>query len=263
MQYELYIDVFFLVNFLMDYLVLLIIRRALSCSATHGNVALGALTGAVCTCAVIMIPMPSFIKIICLHTLINTLMVIIGLKAIKNRIFWKSMILLYLTSFLLGGAMNWIAQYTGGYFRIGCLFFGVLIGCWFLVTGGLRFLESLWKLKEFQCEATLYIGEHSLRLKAVIDSGNGLYDTLTGKPVNIIDKKAMEKLTETEKIQKVRYIPFRTVEKGEGVLPVITIDRMCIHGKKEKEVISPLIGISGQHGFLDGTYELILHPHNY
>lgn len=262
MQYELYIDVFFLVNFLMDYLVLLIIRRVLSCTATHGNVFLGALAGSLGACAVIIVPVPSFIKIICLYTLINTLMLIIGLKAIKNHIFWKSMILLYLTSFLLGGVMNWIAQYAGGYFRIGCLFFAVLTGCWFLVTKGLQFFESLWKLKEFQCEVTLYMGKHSLRLKAVIDSGNGLFDALTGKPVNIINKKTMEKLTETEKIQRIRYIPFHTVQEGEGVLPVITIDRMCIHGKEEKEVIAPLIGISVQHGFLDGTYELILHPYN-
>lgn len=260
MQYELYIDVFFLVNFVMDYLMLLIVKKALSCTATHGRLCIGALAGALGTCAVVIIPMPSFIKIICLHTLINTLMVIIGLRAYKNHIFWKAFFLVYVTGFLLGGVMNWLSQYVGGYFRVGCLFAAILTVCYCLVTTTFRFLEYLWKLKEFQCEVTLCMGNSSLRVKAVIDSGNGLFDTLTGKPVHIIDRKAIEKLTEKEKIQKLRYIPCRTINKEEGVLPVVTIDKMCIHGKTEKIVELPLIGISGQHGFLDGKFELILHP---
>lgn len=38
MYYELYIDVLFLVNFMMDYILLLLVRRMLKCTATHGNI---------------------------------------------------------------------------------------------------------------------------------------------------------------------------------------------------------------------------------
>ena len=260
MQYELYIDVFFLMNFMMDYLMLMLVRKILKCTATHKNICLGALLGALGTCAVIVIPLPSFIKLICLHTMINTGMVLVGLKIRSAGNFWSAFFLLYLTSFLMGGAVNWIAQYMGGYFRIGCLFFAVLIACWYIVSAGLNLLERLWKLKEFQCEVTLYMGKKVLTISAVIDSGNGLSDALTGKPVHIIDRKAMEKLTEENKIEKIRYIPYRTVQEGEGILPVIVIDKMCIHGSYEKEVLAPLIGVSGQKGFMNGTYEMIIHP---
>lgn len=260
MQYELYIDVFFLVNFMMDYLVLHIVRKALKCTATHGSVLLGALAGALASSVIICIPIPAFIKLICLHTLVNTIMVIIGLKIREIRTFWKALILIYLTCFMLGGVMTWLEQYLGGYVRIGSLFFAITICSYFLVSKGLDFLEFLWKIREYRCEVTLHLNNHTYRAKAMIDSGNGLYDVLTGKPVHIIGQKAIKKLTENEKIQKVRYIPYHTIQKSDGILPIITIDKMYIHGKTEKVVDNPLLGISEKHLFNNGTCEMILHP---
>ena len=50
MYYELYIDVLFLVNFMMDYILLLLVRRMLKCTATHGNICMGAMTGSFLMC---------------------------------------------------------------------------------------------------------------------------------------------------------------------------------------------------------------------
>ena len=56
MYYELYIDVFFLVNFMMDYLLLRLTGKMMKCSATHGRIIAGAAAGSLCTCAVMVIP---------------------------------------------------------------------------------------------------------------------------------------------------------------------------------------------------------------
>lgn len=260
MQYELYIDVFFLVNFVMDYLVLQIVKKALKCTATHGNVLLGALVGAGASCIIVCIPASAFMKFLCLHILINTSMVIIGLKIREFRTFLKAVILMYLAGFQLGGVMTWLGQYMGGHIRIGCLFLTITVCSYFLASKGMDFLENFWKIREYRCEVTLWLHESSYRTHAMIDSGNGLYDALTGKPVHIIGRKAINKLTKQEKIQNVRYIPYRTIQKSNGVLPIITIDKMCIHGKKETVVIKPLLGISEQHLFDNETCEMILHP---
>ena len=50
MYYELYIDVFFLVNFMMDAILLEILRKILGCPVSHGRVFLGAGAGAFGTC---------------------------------------------------------------------------------------------------------------------------------------------------------------------------------------------------------------------
>lgn len=260
MQYELYIDVFFLVNFVMDYLMLQIARKALKCTATHGNVIAGALTGAFVSCIVVCISAPALVKTVCMHVLVNTSMVMIGLKIREKISFLKALALIYLAGFLLGGIMTWLGQYLGGYLRISFLFFAIVIFSYFLSSRSMDFLESLWKLKKHRCEVTLYREDRTCRVNAIVDSGNGLFDSLTGKPVHIIGEKAAKKLFEGEKIQRIRYIPYHTIQENESVLPCITIDKMLIHGEEEKLVVSPLLGISGQHLFGNGTCEMILHP---
>lgn len=278
MEYELYIDVFFLVNFMMDYLMLLLVHKALACTVPHGRVLLGALAGAVLSCAIVCVPMPPAVKMVCMHTMVNTGMLAVGLKIRKWNIFLKACILLYLSGFLLGGILTWLSQYLGGYFRIGALFFAFTVCSYFLASRGMVFLEKLWKLRECRCEVTLYLAGKSLRMSAMVDSGNGLRDGITGKPVHIIGKKAMEKLTEKDfsknftsacaeirngNMQGVRYIPYQTIQEKEGVLPVIAIDKMCVHssaGDEEKMITAPLLGISEQNSFGGGTFEMILHP---
>ena len=48
--------------------------------------------------------------------------------------------------------------------------------------------------------------------------------------------------------------------RESGVLPLVTADRLCIHGREEKNVEKPLLGISDREMFAEGEYEMILHP---
>jgi len=259
-QYELYIDVFFLINFVMDYLVLLTERSVLKCTATHFDILMGAFTGALGSCIVICIPAPSAIKLVCFYALVSAGMIRTGLNIKETRAFVRAWILLYFISFLYGGVLTWLRNFTYRHFRIGILFVAALIVSYHLVRAGLMFLERFWKMKNSCVEATLYLGDKQIRVKAVIDSGNSLKDMLTGRPVHIISRKAIEKLTDKEKIQKVRYIPYHTIQSGENLLPVITIEKICLHLDSEKVINQPLLGISGQQQFGNGTFEMILHP---
>ena len=65
MYYELYIDVLFLVNFMMDYILLLLVRKMLKCTATHGNVFMGAMTGSFLTCLIIVLPISHVLPHMC------------------------------------------------------------------------------------------------------------------------------------------------------------------------------------------------------
>lgn len=260
MEYELYIDIFFLVNFMMDYIVLLTVRRMLKCTATHGHILLGALAGASGSCIVICVPIPQVLKIICLHTVINASMVILGLQIRKIHIFLQATILVYMTTFFMGGIMTWLRQYFSNDFRIGSLFFFVVACSYTLTNRAADFLEKLWETRIKRCEVTLYWKGRTIRTQAMVDSGNSLSDPLTGKPVHIIGKKAMKKLTEDEEIEKLRYITYCTIQEQESVMPVIMIDKMCIHGSEEKQINFPLFGISGQEMFGNENYEIILHP---
>lgn len=257
MYYELYLDVLFLVNFMMDYLLLLIVRRMLKCSATHGNICLGALLGSGLTCVVVVLPLPyPIIKLVLFHTLVNTCMIRAGLKIKTMRTFVKALIMLYIGGFLLGGILEAFRPYV----KVGSLFFGLAILGYYMVLGIWKFLSYVHRWNQYHCQVVLYLGEKHYQLKGLIDTGNGLRDPISGKPVSIISRGSVKELVKEERVENIRYIPYRSVGKKEGVLPAFQIDRMCIRRGEELWVEAPLIGISEEEISQGGEFDMILNP---
>ena len=254
--YEVYVDILFLVNFMMDYLLLLLVRRMLKCSATHGNIFLGAVIGAGLTCIVMVLNMPSVIKLILYHIFINTGMIQVGLRIKDIRSFVKAMIMLYIGSFLMGGILGVFQPYV----RVGSLFFFLAIVGYYMALGIWKFISHLQKWNHYHCEVELYIGNKKHRMKALIDTGNGLVDPMSGTPVSIVGKETAKKLLEEEQVKNIRYVPYRTIGKGEGVLPVIRVERLRITGEYACDVENPMIGISEERVSGRGEYEMILNP---
>ena len=59
---------------------------------------------------------------------------------------------------------------------------------------------------------------------------------------------------------KIRYIPYRTIGKKNGVIPVITLDKMCIEGEENEWINNPLIGICDTKISENDEYDMILNP---
>lgn len=55
MQYEVYLDVLFLENMMMDFLILLAVKKVFPCSATYGSLLSGSFTGSLLTLSLIHI----------------------------------------------------------------------------------------------------------------------------------------------------------------------------------------------------------------
>lgn len=260
MQYEVYLDVLFLENMMMDFLILLAVKKVFPCSATYGSLLAGSFTGSLLTCAILFFPCPVWVRYILLFFLVNSCMTVIGLKLRTFPVFLKAWILLYLTSFLLGGIMSWLHLYFGNFFRMASALFALGIFGFFLLYHGLLFLKKLWKFQNHSRDVILSVNGKSFHFKAFIDSGNHLSDPLTGKPVHIISKSAYQKMESQISHGGFRYIPYQTIQKTNSVLPVFSIQQMNITGNSEILIRSPLIGISEQKNFGNGTYEMILHP---
>lgn len=258
MQYELYIDVFFVVNFLMDYLVLLVVRRVLKSNVSRGKILAAALASAFSTSLLICIPLAGWIKIVILHLGISTWMIKMAFGFNRKNIL-KKWSVLYIVSVLVGGILTSIRQYMGVSFQIFGLFVSVVICSYMLVMKMMEFLERYWKVSGGKCQVWLHLNGKSCRVSAIKDTGNMLYDSITGKPVHIISNNAIKKFTNEEEVL-LRYIPYHTVQGDSKVMPLIKIDKMCICGKEELEIREPLLGISTCAEFGDGEYDMILHP---
>lgn len=78
-----------------------------------------------------------------------------------------------------------------------------------------------------------------VRLKGLVDTGNSLTDPLTGQPVCIVEREAVESLMENT--QKRRYIGFRSVGNEYARLLLVQFDSLSLTGKeKSRSVISGL-----------------------
>ena len=257
MYYEIYVDVLFLVNFMMDYILLLLVRKMLLCTATHGRICIGAALGSLLTCIVVLLPLPyAIIKLILFHVLVNTCMIRVGLKIKTIRPFLKAIIMLYIGSFLLGGIMEVFRQYT----KAGSLFLLIAIVGYYFVLGIWKFVSYMQRWNQCHCKVELYLGNEKYPIKGMIDTGNGLRDPISGKPVNILDCATAKKLFGEKYLKDIRYIPYQSIGKKAGVLPAVWIDRMCIQKDTECWVERPLIAISEEAISKGGEYEMILNP---
>lgn len=255
MYYELYIDVFFLVNFMMDYLLLQLVRRILKCPATHGRICIGALAGALLTCAVMIIPgINAFVRFMLFHGVINIVMIKTGFKIGWNRTFLRAYILLYICAFLAGGIMEYFRQYI----RVGSLFFALAITGYYVSLGIWNFFSYLAAGNTGRCTVRLLKAENECTVEALIDTGNRLRDSVTGKPVSIISAGTARKLT-GGKTEKLRYIPYHSVGKADGVMPLLTLDYIYICRKEEICIEKPIVAVSEECITAD-DYEMLMNP---
>lgn len=89
MYYELYIDILFLINFMMDSLLLLAVKKMLKCQVRNIRVFLGGVTGAAITCVLTVLPLPAVVKFPVFYVGINSIMLRVGLKIKKGNFFGK------------------------------------------------------------------------------------------------------------------------------------------------------------------------------
>lgn len=256
MYYELYVDVLFIVNFFMDYITLLFVWRVLHCKVKHRNILLGAGVGAFLTCVLILLPIPNTVlELMLFHLLVNTCMVQVGLKIKSIPGFLKAFLLLYIGTFFIGGILEALGQYI----KIGGLFLVFAILGYYLALGMWKFLSLLYRWKQKYVQVEICLGDTKVEMVALIDSGNELRDTKTGKPVSVISRTSLERLMENQ-ITDMRQIPFGSVGKRNGYMPVFQADKLRVLSEEEQCFDKPIIGVAEDAFSKEGVFQMILNP---
>lgn len=260
MYYELYIDAFFLVNFTMDYILLSLVRRMLSCPATHGSILAGAALGALCTCIITVIPgINVFVKFILFHGVLNILMIKTGLRIGWNKTFLRAYILLYISGFLMGGIMEYLHQYI----RVGSLFFVLAIAGYSVSLGIWKLLTYIAERKVRHCRVRLSKDGREYEAEALVDTGNRLRDPMTGKPVSILSQETARifaaDVYDEDAVSGCWYIPYHTIGNAEGMMQAFSLDYMCVFTDTMLRIEKPVIAICEEYMTAD-DYEMILNP---
>ena len=118
MYYELYIDVFFLENFMLDSLLLMAVNRVMQYRNSYARMLAGGAAGSFLTCVVIALPLMPAIKTLLFGVGINSVMIFAGLggdvlkkgrKQSKKELaawFLRTLIVLYAAAVVFGGVSS-------------------------------------------------------------------------------------------------------------------------------------------------------------
>lgn len=268
MYYELYIDLFFLENFMMDSILLLFVRSVFGKKSFTIRTFTAGVIVAVFSCVVIVIRMPEAVKCFCNYCIIPVVMIWLGVKISNIVQLFEGILLLYFTAICLGGIMQLFRPYMG---IVSVMYVSALMGC-FILKMSWNLLTREGNLQKRCCQVVLYDETKKWDIRAMIDTGNMLQDPAGQKPVHIISKKMAEKIYGTKMVEelleyslskeneekwmkkKLHYIPCQTIQ-GTHLLPVVTMEKMEIIQKSIIEIQMPQIGI----GIMEETdYQMIV-----
>lgn len=116
---------------------------------------------------------------------------------------------------------------------------------------------------ERSVEVELTFLERTLRICGIIDTGNQLQEPLTGRPVSIVEERAVRELLGDgwEARRGFYMIPYHSLGKDKGWMKGVSIDRMVVGtGERASVVAKPVLAL--YHGKISAgkAYRMILHP---
>ena len=238
---KIYLDLVMILNFFIDFILLLSVKIILKRNIKLNKIILGSFIGGL-SILLLFFNINSlflfFTKII-----ISILMIItsFGYRNIKYTL--VNFLYLYMSSIILGGFF-YLLNIQFSYKHIGIIFInnGLSINFIFLLisspiiiyiyikqTKSLRYNYSNYYTIE------IYLNRKKYKYTGYMDSGNTLTDTLTKKSVILIDKRKL-----LFNIKEFRLIPYMTIS-GSSMIKVIKITKLVFNNKEYKNVLLGII----------------------
>jgi len=293
MEVDVYADVVFAINFVMDLLIIWVAGKLAGRRAKLRRLMLGAFIMALSYCAVTFggSTRPFY------YLLSAVVMLILGIMAAYaplNLIVLSKLVLFsYLSAFLIGGIgmglfytshfPDIIGNITNNFSLL--ILVGAVAAFAVLFRFGSRWLESRAIKRQICMAVRIFFGDRNLELNALVDTGNSLRDPLSHAPVIVAEFDSVKaflpdsvKLLFYEKQEnnlqnlltyastddfsgRLRMIPYESLGKQNGLLIGFRPDRVEIMRENDTVALSDVvIGIYNRSLSRNGDYQGLLNP---
>ncbi len=254
---KIYIDLIILLNFFLDFILLLSVNIILRRNVSIKKIVLGALIGGLSI--VFLFTKISSTMLFAFKILISILMVLTTFSYRNFKYMFNNLIYLYLLSIILGGFLYYVNNELS-YKNVGLIFFhnGISINL-FLVVILSPIIITIYvfksrKLKEeyskeYEVDIT-FLNNKTINLTGFLDTGNNLYDPYKKRPIVIINKEVLGNYN-----PRCILVPCITV-KSKEFIKCFKIKKIVINGKEIEDEC--LIGISDNKFKIEGV-DLLLH----
>ncbi len=263
LQGTVYIDSIFLLNLVMDLYLLALTAKLLGKTVAYPRIFAGSAVGAAGYCMVLCLPrVPYMLKVLFGMLPIGILMIKITCKTEKIRELLRGVGYLYFSSFCLGGFIIFLKG-KGGIFAGHGDSIAALAGLGFAGFAVCSKAIGAYRKKrgEHFCKVSILGDRGLLTISALIDTGNGLVEPVSQKPVAILEAEEWENLKLWMRPEKYKVIPYHSIGKDKGLLEGYEIDAMDVKGsmgekRYEKVIVAIFRGkVSGK-----GSYQMVVPP---
>ena len=275
MYYDVYIDVVFLTNLLMDYILLRIVGAVFLRRGKRVRILLAAAVGALFSCLILYIPSDVvFPAKILLHGGCACGMLVLGLGLKKNGLLLKALVTIYLLAFLIGGFMEAAPVKASPSLRFLLVAAGAYMGLSALIYLSDSF-RARWKniypvTLSYQGNVQSFLG--------FWDTGNLLVDPIRGEGVFIVKMEVIETMLPKEKADRLKhflenpgepedtelsglcphFLPYQTVG-DKGMMLAVVLEDLCIQTPGEViHVADPVLALAMEPSTLGEEYQVLL-----
>ena len=288
MQVEIYVDILFIINFFMIYFIFWVVNKLIKNKSKNKNLILGSfLASFFYLIAILSIPFIPFFNLFIIFFII-LISIFVAFKPRNLYSFLKIFLLVNLVSFTFGGAFIAIFYYTNighilnfaiNNFSLSLLIFCIIISYIFIKLT-LNWYKAIFLKNQSFYEIILHKNGETITLNALLDTGNSLKEPITKKPVLIAEflcierlltkplakifkdkeENNLEKLLDIELENDIRFIPFKSLGKENGLLIGIKIDKLEIKSNKPILIENAIVGIYNFKISKNGFYNALLSP---
>ena len=258
-----YIDVLFILNLWVDFLLLSATARLRGLSVKRWRLLLGAGMGALFS-VVLFLPPLIWWQAALVRVCGTVLIALVTFSFLGKRHFFSTVFVFFLLSavFAGGATMLWYFVAPSGFFTInGVIYYDAPASLLILFTAVSYVGVCIWERitrrrapKNRMYRLTVVHGDKTVMCDCLYDSGCTLREPFSGKPAVVMEKGAASPFSpclQYENIENVtggtlRWIPFRSLG-GEGLLPAFLPERMVVsYGRKERDITGCYLAVSEQ-----------------
>lgn len=284
----------FLENFIINYLILKITKKVTRTKASRKRILFTGLLASLYSFTFFFRP-TIFLTSFYMKIIISIIIVKLAYNPKNMELFIKQISSFYLVSFVFGGSTLGMYYFSTNYvdtifneidyavgFPIKHLILGVSFGM-IMITNVLNYYYEKLSREKLISEIEISLNGKSIRLQALLDTGNSLVDPLSNLPVLVVqfnqvkdllpermnkifkedqenDFRLLERvMEEIEGSMSIRLIPFNSVGNSNGILIGFIPDFIIIHNGNDEVIYEDLvIGIFKGKLSSDGQYTGLL-----
>lgn len=224
--------------------------------------------------------------------ILSVIMVYIAFNPQNIKKLCKQILIFYLTSFIFGGVALYLIYFIkpqnvliknglfAGKYVLKVILFGAIVA-FVIIKLSIKIIKTKIQPKDMYCKVKLKINGKEIQTTAMIDTGNLVREPITNIPVIIVESSLMYDILPREIINnlenilggnlndipeeirniyipKLRWIPYKSLGKENGMLLGIKIDGMEVEKEEIHKVQNVIVGIYDKSLTKRGEYRALV-----